>query len=57
MESIEKFIWPCKSRQSLRTGDVAELTHLDKKDVEKAIKKLSAEGKVFSPVRCFWQAK
>ena len=58
MESIEKVYQAMqKAGKSLRTGDVAELTQLDKKDVEKAIKKLSAEGKVFSPVRCFWQAK
>ena len=43
--------------KALKTGEVAELAGLEKKDVEKAIKQLSTEGKVFSPVRCFWQAK
>lgn len=41
----------------LRTGEVAEKAGIDKKDVEKAIKLLNAEGKVFSPIRCFWQTK
>ena len=43
--------------QALRTGEIAELAGAVKKDVEKAIKVLAKEEKVFSPVRCFWQAK
>jgi hypothetical protein len=46
-----------KAGKALKTGEVAELAGVDKKDAEKAIKQLSTEGKVFSPVRCFWQAK
>jgi endonuclease V-like protein UPF0215 family len=46
-----------KSGKALRTGEVAELAGIDKKEAEKAIKQLNTEGKVFSPVRCFWQAK
>jgi endonuclease V-like protein UPF0215 family len=58
MENKEKvFKAMQKSGKALRTGEVAELAGIDKKDVEKAIKQLSTEGKVFSPVRCFWQAK
>lgn len=46
-----------KAGKALKAGEVADLAGLEKKDVEKAIKQLNTEGKVFSPVRCFWQAK
>lgn len=36
----------------LRSGEIAELTQLDKKEVEKIIKQLQKEGKINSPVRC-----
>ncbi|HJZ41157.1 MAG TPA: hypothetical protein VJ203_12380 [Bacteroidales bacterium] len=58
MENTEKVYQAMQiAGKPLRTGQVAELAQIDKKDVEKVIKKLNAEGKVFSPVRCFWQAK
>jgi transcription initiation factor TFIIIB Brf1 subunit/transcription initiation factor TFIIB len=46
-----------KAGKPLRAGEIAEMTGIDKKDVEKAIKILSKEGKAFSPIRCCWQAK
>jgi DNA-binding transcriptional regulator GbsR (MarR family) len=46
-----------KAGKPLRAGEIAELTGLDKKEVEKAIKQLVKEDKAFSPVRCCWQAK
>lgn len=46
-----------QAAKALKTGEVAELAGVEKKDAEKAIKQLSTEGKVYSPVRCFWQAK
>ncbi|MDP4207863.1 MAG: MarR family transcriptional regulator [Bacteroidota bacterium] len=41
----------------LRPGDIAEKAGIDKKEVDKAIKKLVAEEKVISPKRCFYAAK
>lgn len=38
----------------LRPGEAAEMAGLEKKDAEKAIKKLTAEGKLYSPKRCFY---
>jgi len=38
----------------MKGGEIAEATGVDKKDVDKLIKKLVAEGKVDSPVRCFY---
>lgn len=40
--------------QPMKAGEVAEATGIDKKDVEKVIKKLVAEGKVESPKRCYY---
>lgn len=36
---------------------LAKETGLDKKDVDKAMAILKKEEKIFSPVRCKWQAK
>ena len=35
-------------------GKIAELSDLDKKEVEKAMKQLKEEGAIVSPVRCKW---
>lgn len=43
------------AKKALRTGEIAALAGLEKKDTEKAIKLLKKEGKIFSPVRCYWQ--
>ncbi|KPL12763.1 MAG: hypothetical protein AMS23_02040 [Bacteroides sp. SM1_62] len=40
----------------LRSGEIAELAGLDKKEVDKAMKELQTEALIFSPKRCFWQA-
>ncbi len=41
----------------LNAGKIVELTNLDRKVVDKAMNELKAEGAIFSPKRCFWQAK
>jgi len=38
----------------LKGGEIAEITGVDKKEVDKVIKKLVTEGKIISPVRCFY---
>ena len=38
----------------LNAGKIAELSGLDRKDVDKAMKELKAEGAIVSPVRCKW---
>ena len=40
----------------LRTGEIAELAGLDRKEVDKAMKELKAEALIYSPIRCCWQA-
>lgn len=44
-----------KSGEVLRPGEVGEALGLEKKDLDKAIKSLKEEGKIFSPKRCFYQ--
>ncbi len=46
-----------KAGKELKAGEIAEMSGLDKKDVDKAIKKLTAEGKVHSPKRCYFDLK
>ena len=38
----------------LNAGKIAELSGLNRKDVDKAMKELKAEGAIVSPVRCKW---
>lgn len=38
----------------MKGGEIAEASGVDKKEVDKAIKKLVAEGKVDSPIRCYY---
>jgi biotin operon repressor len=40
--------------EPLKGGEIAEKSGLDKKDVDKAIKALKAEGKINSPKRCYY---
>lgn len=44
-----------KAGKPVRTGEIAELSGLDKKEVEKAMKELKADTKIVSPKRCFWE--
>jgi DNA-binding MarR family transcriptional regulator len=41
----------------MKSGEISDKTGIDKKDVDKAIKKLVQEEKVFSPIRCFYDLK
>ena len=36
-------------------GDLAKLTKLDRKEVDKAMAALKKEGLITSPVRCKWE--
>jgi biotin operon repressor len=39
----------------VNAGKLVELTGLDRKEVDKAMKQLKAEGAIVSPKVCFWQ--
>ena len=40
----------------MRAGDIADAANLDRKEVDKAMKALKAEGLIVSPKKCFWTA-
>ena len=39
----------------VNAGKVAEITGLDRKDVDKVFAELKKEGAIVSPVRCKWE--
>ncbi|MDA3812870.1 MAG: MarR family transcriptional regulator [Candidatus Cloacimonetes bacterium] len=41
----------------LKGGEIVELSKLDKKDVDKAMKELKKEELIISPKRCYWEPK
>lgn len=43
-----------KNKKAMKAGEIAETSGIDKKEVDKAIKKLVADGKIHSPQRCFY---
>ncbi len=45
------------SAEPLNATKIAEISGLDKKEVDKAMKKLKEEGLIESPKRCYWIAK
>ena len=39
----------------VNAGKIAEITGIDRKEVDKAFAELKKEGTIVSPVRCKWQ--
>ena len=55
METKEKVLATMKSAgEPLNAGKIAELSGIDRKEVDKAMKQLKDEGAIVSPVRCKW---
>ena len=55
METKEKVLATMKAAgEALNAGKIAELSGLDRKEVDKAMKQLKEEGAIVSPVRCRW---
>lgn len=46
-----------KAGKPVSNGEIEKLTRLDKKEVEKAMKKLKAQELIVSPKRCYWEPK
>jgi predicted transcriptional regulator len=56
--SKEKVLTAMKNAgKALKAGEIAELTGLDKKEVDKAMKSLKDDGVIISPKVCYWQPK
>ena len=55
MEAVELVFKTLQtSDEPLSAGAIAAASKLDRKDVDKAMKALKAEGRIVSPKRCFW---
>jgi len=46
-----------KSSEPLNAGKIAQITGLDKKEVDKIMEKLKKDGVIISPKRCYWTLK
>jgi DNA-binding IclR family transcriptional regulator len=46
-----------KEGTPLNAGRIVELSSLDRKEVDKAMKVLKDEGLIVSPKRCYWEPK
>ncbi|GAA0122801.1 MAG: HTH domain-containing protein [Clostridium argentinense] len=58
MDTLEKVLETLKTNgEPMKSGEIAEKAGIEKKDVDKAIKKLKDEGKIESPKRCYYVAK
>ena len=58
MENTQKVLNTLKSAEkALKAGEIAKLSNLDKKEVDKAMKILKEEDKIVSPKRCLWESK
>lgn len=58
METVDVVLAKMKELNApVNASTLAKETGLDKKEVDKAMAQLKKEEKIFSPVRCKWQAK
>jgi predicted transcriptional regulator len=58
METKDKVLEAFKNAgEPINAGKVAELTGLDRKEVDKAMNQLKKEEAIVSPVRCKWTVK
>ncbi|MCF6171294.1 MAG: HTH domain-containing protein [Bacteroidales bacterium] len=58
METKEKVLETLQQADKpLKGAEIAELSGIEKKDVDKAIKSLKTEGLIESPKRCFYTTK
>ena len=56
METKDKVLETMKQAgEPLNAGKIAELSGLDRKEVDKPMKQLKEEGAIVWPVRCKWE--
>lgn len=46
-----------KAGKPLKAGEIADLTGLDKKEVDKVMTQLKKDEKIVSPKKCYWEPK
>ncbi|HOP03308.1 MAG TPA: MarR family transcriptional regulator [Tenuifilaceae bacterium] len=58
MEQKEKVLQAIKSAgKPMKAGEISEFSGVEKKEVDKQIKKLVTEGVLHSPARCYYDLK
>lgn len=58
MDAKDKVLEVFKNTEEpLNAGKVAEISGIERKEVDKAMNALKKEGKITSPKRCYWTAK
>ena len=58
MDNTQKVLEAMKAAgKPVKAGELVELTGLERKDVDKAMKILKKEELIISPVRCAWEPK
>ena len=56
--SVEKVLQTMKdASKPMKAGEIAKSSGLEKKEVDKAMKKLKADGAIVSPKVCYWEPK
>ncbi len=56
METTEQILKVMhREGKALSAGQIADLSGIDRKEVDKAMKKLKAENKIVSPKNCYWE--
>ena len=56
METKEKVLQVMREAgEPVNAGKIVELSGIDRKEVDKAMKQLKEEGTIVSPVRCKWE--
>lgn len=56
MEITEKVLNTLKEAgEPLNAGKIAEISGLNRKEVDKAMKTLKENGSIVSPKRCYWE--
>jgi len=58
MDAKDKILEILKQEgEPLNAGKITELSGLERKEVDKAMKDMKDEGTIVSPKRCFWEPK
>lgn len=56
MDTVEKIFETIKNAgEPVSAGQIVEKSGLDRKEVDKAMKKLKATGRISSPKNCYWE--
>jgi hypothetical protein len=56
MDTVEKVLETIKNAgQPVSAGQIVDMSGLDRKEVDKAMKKLKTAGTITSPKNCYWE--